>query len=125
MPLLDAFFAMIWFFLWVAWIVLLIRVIADIFRSDSSGWSKAFWCLFVIILPLLGVLIYLIAHGDDMARRETSDAMAAQAAQEGYIRSVAGTSASAADELDKLASLRDRGVITAEEFERQKAKVLS
>ncbi len=125
MPLLDIFFTMIWFFLWVAWIVLLIRVIADIFRSDRSGWSKAFWCLFVIVLPLIGVLAYLISNGDDMAAREVGDQQAAIAAQQQYIRDVANSGGSAADQLEKLASLRDRGVITDAEFAQQKARVLA
>ncbi len=125
MPLLDIFFAMIWFFLWVAWIVLLIRVIADIFRSDRSGWSKAFWCIFVILLPLLGVFVYLISNGDDMAAREVGDQRAAIEAQQAYIRDVANSPASPADQLEKLANLRDRGVITEAEFAQQKARILA
>lgn len=125
MPLLDLFFAMIIFFLWVAWIVLVMRVIADIFRSPRSGWSKAGWCFFVIFFPLLGVLTYLITSGDDMTDRENRDAAAAVAAQQNYIREVAGTSASPADELEKLASLRDSGVISDAEFEKEKKRILS
>lgn len=125
MPLLDIFFAMLYIFLWVAWIVLLMRIIADIFRSPSSGWSKAGWSFFVIFFPFLGVLTYLIVHGNDMTDRENRDAVQAVQAQQDYIRQVAGTSASPADELEKLASLRDSGVISDAEFEKEKKRVLA
>ncbi len=69
MPLLDLFWTLLWFFLFIAWIWLLIAIFADIFRSEMSGWGKAGWVLFVIILPFLGVLVYLIAHGSDMQNR--------------------------------------------------------
>jgi hypothetical protein len=124
MPLLDLFWTMLWFFLFFAWLMLLFRVFGDIFRSDDmGGWAKAFWTLFVVILPVLGVLVYLIARGGDMAEREMSQHQAAEAATQQYIRETAG-STSAADELAKLAALRDRGVISNEEFEVQKAALL-
>ena len=121
---LDFFWLMLWFFLWVIWIWLLIRVFADIFRSDNSGMAKAGWVLFVVVLPFLGVLVYLIAQGGDMASREIASAKAMQKAQADYIREVAG-GGGVAGELEKLASLRDSGVISADEFEAQKAKLLA
>jgi hypothetical protein len=126
MPLLDLFWAMLWFFLFFAWIWLLVTVVADIFRSrDMSGWAKALWVLFVIILPWLGVLVYLIARGQEMGERHMEDAMARERATQTYIRQAAGTTTSTADELSKLAELRNSGVITNEEFEAQKAKMLA
>ena len=123
MPLLDLFWAMLWFFLFVAWIWVLFSVIGDLFRSDMSGWAKALWVIFVIVLPFLGVLIYLIVHGSSMQERTRSQAIAMERAQRDYIKSVAG-SESTADELAKLAELRNRGVITDTEFDAQKAALL-
>ncbi len=125
MPLLDLFWSMLWFFMFFLWIWLLIMIFADIFRSEISGWGKAGWVLFVIILPFLGVLIYLIANGDDMQNRSMKQAADAQNAQRDYIQSVAGGGSSSADEIEKLASLRDSGHITNEEFQAQKAKLLA
>lgn len=125
MPLLDLFWSMLWFFMFFLWIWLLIMIFADIFRSEISGWGKAGWVLFVIILPFLGVLIYLIANGDDMQNRSMKQAADAQNAQRDYIQSVAGAGSSSADEIEKLASLRDSGAITSEEFQAQKAKLLA
>ena len=125
-PLLDAFLTMLWFFLWILWIFLLIRIFMDIFRSDDmGGWAKAGWSIFVIILPFLGVLVYVIARGSGMARRDQQQAIAADKAARSYIQSAAGTSTSVAEEVNKLAALRDQGVLTEQEFETQKAKVLS
>jgi ABC-type multidrug transport system fused ATPase/permease subunit len=125
MPLLDLFFAMLWFFLFVAWIWLLISVYADIFRSDDlGGAAKALWVVFVLVLPYLGVLIYLIARGGSMHERSQQRSIAAREAAEAYIRDVAAMP-STADELDKLARLRAEGVLSPEEFEVQKAKVLA
>lgn len=124
MPLLDLFWTMLWLFLFIMWIWLLISIFSDIFRRDMSGWAKAGWVLFLIVLPLLGALIYLIANGGDMQERTVSDFQAAEAAQKEYIRSVAGTG-STADELEKLARLRESGVLTDEEFTAQKAKILA
>ena len=125
MPLLDLFWSMLWFFMFFLWIWLLIMIFADIFRSEISGWGKAGWVLFVIVLPFLGVLIYLIANGDDMQNRSMKQATDAQNAQREYIQSVAGGGSSSADEIEKLASLRDSGHITNEEFQAQKAKLLA
>ncbi len=127
MPILDLFWAMLWFFLFFIWIWLLITVFVDIFRSDMSGWAKAGWVIFVIVLPLLGVLIYLIAQGKNMQERSLKQAQDQDKAMRSYIQDAAGTSgqASAADEVSKLAALRDAGTITDEEFASAKAKLLS
>jgi thiosulfate reductase cytochrome b subunit len=125
MPLLDLFWTILYIFVLFAWIWLLIAVFGDIFRSDMSGWGKAGWTIFVIVLPLLGVLIYLIVHGGDMQDRSARDAIAADQAQRDYIRAVAGSASSTSEELSKLAALRDSGVITQSEFDAQKAKLLA
>jgi hypothetical protein len=124
-PLLGAFWTVFEIFLWIIWIWTLIYVFVDIFRSrDLSGWAKALWFLFVLFIPLIGVLVYLIARGGEMHERAVQDAQQQDQAVRSYVQDVAG-SASSADQLTKLADLRDRGVITPEEFEREKAKVLA
>ena len=125
MPLLDLLWAMLLFSLFVIWIWLLITVVVDIFRSDMSGWAKAAWVIFVIVLPLLGVLIYLIAEGGNMQKRAEQQAVESNEATRAYIRDAAETSDSPADEVAKLAALRDNGTISDEEFATAKAKVLS
>jgi hypothetical protein len=126
MPIFDLFWTMLWFFLFFIWIWLLITIFGDIFRSGMSGLAKAGWVIFVIVLPMLGCLIYLVVNGSKMEERAAAQARQAQEAQQDYIRSVAGSSGSgAADELTKLAQLKDRGVITDEEFQSQKAKLLA
>ncbi|WP_127127304.1 SHOCT domain-containing protein [Georgenia sp. SYP-B2076] len=126
-PLLGLFLTMLWFFLFFAWISLLVSIFRDIFRSsDLSGWGKAGWILLVVILPLLGVLIYVIARGGQMQLREHEDAVEREKAVASYIRSVAPASTpSTADELVKLGRLRDTGVLTAAEFELQKSALLA
>lgn len=125
-PLLGFFWSVLMVFLWVAWIILLIRIFGDIFRNhDTSGVVKALWAIFVIVMPFIGVLVYLIVYGGDMARRDTQAAKASQDAVADYIRRTAGTSASVADELTKLAGLRDQGVISTAEFDVQKARLLT
>lgn len=125
MPLLDLFWTTLWIFLFIMWVWLLIAIFGDIFRREMSGWAKAGWVLFLIVLPLLGALIYLIAYGDDMQERSVRGYRAMEKAQKDYIRQVAGSGgASTADELSKLAALRDSGAITEEEFAAQKAKLL-
>ena len=126
-PLLNLFWTMIEFFLWVIWIWILIWVFIDIFRShDLSGWAKALWFLFVLIIPLIGVLVYLIVRGDSMHERAVRQAQQQDEDARRYIQQAAESSpASTADQLTKLADLRDRGVITAAEFEREKAKILA
>ncbi len=124
MPLLDLFWSMLWFFMFFLWIWLLISLFSDIFRSnDLSGWAKAGWVLFMIVLPFLGALIYLIARGKSMQERAMSDMAAREHATRSYIQDVAGSS-STTDELVKLADLRDRGVLTSQEFEAQKAALI-
>jgi hypothetical protein len=127
MPLLDLFWTTLWFFLFFAWIWLVITVFGDIFRSrDLSGWAKAFWTLFVVLIPWLGVLVYLIARGKSMGERSIQDAVEREQATRQYIQSVAdnGSHPSTADELSKLAELRNTGVITQDDFDAQKAKLL-
>jgi Short C-terminal domain/Phospholipase_D-nuclease N-terminal len=125
-PLLDVFWTMLWFFLFFIWIWLLITVFVDLFRShDLSGWGKAGWAIFVIILPLLGVLFYLIFRGGSMHDRQVQDAANQEQQFRTYVQQAASSSSSPADELTKLADLRDRGVITPEEFEQQKASLLA
>jgi Short C-terminal domain/Phospholipase_D-nuclease N-terminal len=126
-PLLNIFWTMFEFFLWVIWIWILIWVFIDIFRSpDLSGWAKALWFVFVLFIPLIGVLVYLIARGDSMHERAAQQAQRQDEEARAYIQQAAASSpATTADQLAKLADLRDRGVISAEEFEREKAKVLA
>jgi hypothetical protein len=123
-PLLNAFWTMFLFFMFIIWFVLLFRVFADIFRShDMSGWGKAAWTILVICLPFLGVFLYLIARGGKMAEHEVSDAQANEAAFRQYVQEAAG--ASPADQISRLAALRDSGALSDAEFEAQKAKVLA
>ena len=126
-PLLNLFWSMFIFFLWVIWIWILIMVFIDIFRSpDLGGFAKALWFLFVLFIPLIGVLVYLIARGGKMHERAAQQAQQQDAAARAYIQQAAASApASTADQLAKLADLRDRGAISAEEFEREKAKVLA
>ena len=111
-------FALLFLWIWIA-----IGVIADIFRShDMSGWAKAAWLILIVLLPLLGVLIYLIARGHKMSAHAVSDARSQDAAFRQYVRSAA---ASPADDIAKLDDLRNRGVLSEEEFERAKTKALA
>ncbi len=126
-PILDFFLTMLYFFLFIIWIWLLITVFIDIFRSrDMGGFAKALWVIFVIILPFLGVFVYLIARGGKMHERAAQDAAQQQQAFDEYVRQAAGTPGnSTADQLSKLADLKSQGVITDAEFEAQKSKVLA
>jgi hypothetical protein len=125
-PLLNLFWTIFEVFLWVIWFWILITVFIDIFRSaDLSGWGKALWFLFVLLIPLIGVLVYLIARGGSMHDRAARVAEQQDAAVRSYVRDAAGTESTPADQLAKLADLHDRGVITDEEFAREKAKVLA
>ena len=124
-PLLGAFWTIFEIFLWILWFWILIYVFVDIFRSrDLSGWGKALWFLFVLLIPLIGVLVYLIARGGKMHEHAVQEQRQQDQAFRTYVQDVAG-SPSSADQLSKLADLRDRGVITPEEFEREKAKILA
>jgi hypothetical protein len=122
----QVFLSMMYFFLFFIWIWLLIVVFGDIFRShDLGGFAKALWVIFVIVVPYLGVFVYLIARGHKMSEHAMEAAQAQDAAQRAYIQSAAGTSASAADEIARLADLKSQGVISDAEFEAAKAKALA
>jgi type VI protein secretion system component VasK len=124
-PVLGAFWTIFELFLFVVWIWLLFWIFADIFRSrDMSGWSKALWTVFVLVIPVIGILCYLIVRGGSMHERAVRDARQQDEAARAYIRDAAGRE-SPAEQLTKLAALRDQGVISAAEFEQQKAKVLA
>jgi len=123
-PLLNVFLSIFIFFIFFLWIFLLIQILVDIFRShDMGGLAKALWVLFIIVLPFLGVLVYLIARGGKMQKHQVEAAQEQQKAFGDYVRQTAGTS-DTADQLHKLADLKDRGVITEDEFTAQKAKLL-
>jgi len=126
-PVLDAFLTMLYFFLFIIWIWLLIMVFMDVFRShDMGGWAKALWVIFIIVLPFLGVFVYLIARGGKMHERAAEQAAAQQQAFDQYVKQAAGTPGeSSADQLHKLADLKSQGVLTDAEFEAQKAKILA
>ena len=125
-PLLGAFWTILMVFLWVIWFWILITIFIDIFRShDLNGWEKALWFIFVLILPLIGVLVYLIARGGKMHEHAARDAQVQEQQFRQYVQEAAGSGGSTADQLSKLADLRDRGVITAAEFDREKAKILA
>ncbi|HEX3089440.1 MAG TPA: SHOCT domain-containing protein [Ilumatobacteraceae bacterium] len=125
-PILGFFWSMLFIFLWVAWIFLLFRIIADIFRNhEMGGFAKALWLIFVVILPFLGVLIYVIVYSGDMAERDLKSMQKQQEQFDAYVRQTASSGASSADELTKLAALKNQGVITDAEFAAQKAKLLS
>ena len=122
----QVLWSMLWFFMFFIWIWLLIMVFSDIFRShDMGGFAKAVWVIFVILIPYLGVFVYLIARGHKMHEHAVEAAQAQDAAARAYIQQAAGTAASPADELARLADLKERGVIDDAEFQRLKAKALS
>jgi ABC-type multidrug transport system fused ATPase/permease subunit len=126
-PLGDLLLSMLYFFLFFIWIWILITVFIDIFRSeDLSGGVKALWCIFVIILPFLGVFVYLIARGGKMQERKIQEAAQQKNAFDQYVQQAAGSSGGdIASQLTKLADLKSRGVLTDAEFEAQKAKLLT
>jgi Short C-terminal domain/Phospholipase_D-nuclease N-terminal len=122
-PFLDVLWTMILFFCWVAWIWIAITVFMDIFRRhDIGGWAKAAWVVFVIVLPFLGVLVYLIAQHDGMRERSVQQAQSQQHAFDQYVRDTAGGSAA---EIAQAKELLDSGAITQEEFEKIKTKALA
>ena len=124
-PLLSIFWTTLIFFLWIVWIMALFYVFADIFRSkDLGGFAKALWLIFVVFLPFLGVFVYLIARGDNMAQHHLEHAQQQDAAMQAYVKQAAGTSGPA-DQIAQLAALRDSGAITPAEFEAGKAKILA
>jgi len=121
----QVFLSMLWFFLFFIWIWLLIVVFSDIFRShDLGGFAKALWVIGIIILPYLGVFIYLIARGHKMAEHAQQAAAAQDAAAKAYIQQAAGSGGGTADEIQRLADLKAQGVISDAEFEAGKAKAL-
>ncbi|MEU7638023.1 MULTISPECIES: SHOCT domain-containing protein [unclassified Streptomyces] len=126
-PVLGAFWTAMWVFLWIMWVLLLFRVVMDIFRDDTlNGWAKTGWLVFVLVLPFLGVFVYVIVRGRDMGRREQQHARAQQEEVKRYIRETAGGGAgtSEVEQLAKLSEIRARGDITDEEFARAKEKIL-
>ncbi len=124
-PLLNILWTMIIFFVWVTWIWMMIVILTDVFRRrDLSGWRKAAWTFFLIVLPFLGALIYLIAQSDGMAQRSAEDAQGRRAQMDDYVRSVA-TNGGPAAEIDKAKHLLDDGAINQAEYEAIKAKALA
>ena len=124
-PFLNILGTMIIFFAWVIWIWMVIAVLADVFgRQDISGWAKAAWCVFVIVVPFLAVLIYLIAHSKDMAERKAQESQAARSEFDNYVKTVAAPGG-AATEIEKAKQLLDSGAITQDEYESLKAKALA
>jgi hypothetical protein len=121
----QVFWSLLWFVMFFIWLWLLIIVFSDIFRShDIGGFAKTMWVLFVIIVPYLGVFVYLIARGHKMHEHAVEAAQAQDAAARAYIQEAAGTSGSPAEELSRLADLKARGVISDEEFQKLKAKAV-
>jgi len=122
-PFLDILWTMIIFFSWVIWIWIVIAVLTDVFRRhDIGGWTKALWTVFVIVLPFLGVLIYLIAQHDGMRERNEKQMQQQQQAMDDYVKETAGGSAT---EIAKAKELLDSGAITQAEFDAIKAKAIS
>jgi ABC-type multidrug transport system fused ATPase/permease subunit len=126
-PILDIFLTTLYFFIFIIWIWLLFMVFIDIFRShDMSGWAKALWVIFIIVMPYLGVLVYLIARGGKMHERAAQQAALQQKAFDQYVKQTAGTPGeSTTDQLHKLADLKSKGILTDAEFETQKTKILA
>jgi hypothetical protein len=125
-PFLDVVWTLIIFFLWVAWFWILISILADIFRRhDISGWAKAGWVLLVIVIPFIGVLIYVGVNGKGMAERNVKDQQVARSEADDYIRTVAGSGGGAAAEIEKAKQLLDTGAITEAEYAALKQKALA
>lgn len=124
-PFMDVLWTMIIFFAWVAWIWMLIVIFTDVFRRrDIGGWAKAAWVVFMIVLPFIGVLAYLIAQHDGMAQRQADAMQQAQQQTDEYIRSVATNGGGAADQIAKGKELLDSGAISQAEFDSLKARAL-
>jgi type VI protein secretion system component VasK len=122
----ELLWSMLWFFMFIIWFWLLMTVFGDIFRSDDlGGWGKALWIIFIVVFIWLGVIVYFIARGKGMQERSIKAMQAQQAAQQEYIRTVAGSSASASEEIARLAELHDKGALTDAEFASLKAKALA
>jgi hypothetical protein len=124
-PFMDIVWSMIIFFSWVAWIWVLVVIVSDLFRRhDKSGWGKAVWLIFLILLPFIGVLAYLIANGSGMAQRQVEQRQAAQSQFNDYVQTVA-SNGGAAGEIEKAKGLLDSGAITQAEFDQLKTKALA
>jgi hypothetical protein len=126
-PFMDLLWSMIIFFAWVAWIWILIVILTDVFRRhDIGGWTKALWTIFLVVIPFLGVLVYLVAQHDGMAERQQKDVQAQQAQFDSYVRQAAGTGGGGpASEIAKAKELLDSGAITQAEFDTLKAKAVA
>ena len=125
-PILGIFWTMLILFVWISWLFIFFHVVIDVFRSHvMGGWAKAAWFLAIVLLPLLGVLIYVLVRGDSMRDRDVARTVAQQDQMDAYVRQAAGSSGGVADELTKLTELKSSGVITDEEFATQKAKLLA
>jgi hypothetical protein len=125
-PFMDLLWSMVIFFAWVAWIWILIVILTDVFRRhDIGGWTKALWTIFLVVIPFLGVLVYLVAQHDGMAERQQKDVQAQQAQFDSYVRQAAGTGGGAASEIEKAKALLDSGAITQSEFDTLKAKAVA
>ena len=127
-PAMGIFWSMLWFFVWITWLMLLFRVIGDIFRShDMGGGAKALWLFVVIVMPFLGVFIYMIARGHAMTQHDMDAARARDEQMKAYVQQVTASNGStgSADELAKLAELNRTGVLTDAEFAQEKAKILA
>ncbi|QIP87885.1 SHOCT domain-containing protein [Streptomyces sp. Tu 2975] len=123
-PVLGAFWTVMWIFLWVMWLLLLFRIIVDIFRDDRmNGWLKSAWLIFVLVVPFLGALVYVIARGRGMGERELRHTREQKAAVDAYIRDTVGAGSST-DELARLSELKAKGDITESEFQKAKEKIL-
>ena len=124
-PVLGVFWSMLIFFVWVAWFILLFHIVGDVFRRrDASGATKTLWLIFILFVPFLGTFIYLIANGDDMAKRRIEEAEAARSQMDEYVRTTAGSGGAAA-EIEKAKGLLDSGAITQAEFDAIKAKAIA
>lgn len=126
-PVLGAFWTILWVFLWILWLFLVFRILTDVFRDDSlGGWAKAGWTLFLIVLPFLGVLVYLLVRGREMGAREARQMRARQEAFDAYVRETAAGAprASEAEQLTTLSEIHRRGAISDEEFSRAREKIL-
>ncbi len=125
-PFLDVFGTMILFFTWIIWIWMMVAILSDVFRRrDMSGWGKAAWTVFLIVVPFLGALIYLVANHDGMAERNLAQAKASRAEFDDYVKTVAANGGGAAGEIEKAKGLLDSGAITQPEFEALKARALA
>ena len=125
-PFLNILWSMIIFFAWVIWIWIMIIILSDVFRrKDISGWGKAAWIVFLIVLPFVGVLVYLIAQHDGMTKRSEEAAMAQKSQFDDYVRNVGGSGGGSAAEIEKAKQLLDSGAITQDEFAALKAKALA